>query len=64
MEVMTFFMSLFARNSIKTVINLQIPGEHADCGNPLEPKSGFSYNPEIFMENNSMFFKALFLKYL
>lgn len=46
-----------SRNGIKTVINLQIPGEHADCGNALEPKSGFSYNPEVFMENNSMFFK-------
>eukprot|EP00066_Takifugu_rubripes_P011608 XP_011600874.1 PREDICTED: protein tyrosine phosphatase domain-containing protein 1 [Takifugu rubripes] len=46
----------FRRNSIKTVINLQIPGEHADCGNPLEPNSGFSYNPEIFMENNIYFY--------
>ncbi|XP_061650156.1 protein tyrosine phosphatase domain-containing protein 1 isoform X1 [Phyllopteryx taeniolatus] len=46
----------FIRNSIKTVINLQIPGEHAGCGNPLEPESGFSYNPETFMENNIYFY--------
>lgn len=48
-----------SRNGIKTVINLQIPGEHASCGNPLEPESGFSYHPEVFMENNSKSFKYL-----
>ncbi|XP_031695448.1 protein tyrosine phosphatase domain-containing protein 1 [Anarrhichthys ocellatus] len=46
----------FRRNGIKTVINLQIPGEHASCGNPLEPESGFSYRPEVFMENNIYFY--------
>ncbi|XP_044207976.1 protein tyrosine phosphatase domain-containing protein 1 [Thunnus albacares] len=46
----------FRRNGIKTVINLQIPGEHASCGNPLEPESGFSYHPEAFMENNIYFY--------
>lgn len=47
-------VSFESRNGIKTVINLQTPGEHASCGNPLEPESGFSYRPEVFMENNSM----------
>ncbi|XP_029995126.1 protein tyrosine phosphatase domain-containing protein 1 [Sphaeramia orbicularis] len=46
----------FRRNGIKTVINLQTPGEHASCGNPLEPESGFSYRPEVFMENNIYFY--------
>ncbi|XP_041860108.1 protein tyrosine phosphatase domain-containing protein 1 [Melanotaenia boesemani] len=46
----------FKRNDIKTVINLQIPGEHASCGKPLEPESGFSYRPEVFMENNIYFY--------
>ncbi|KAK5894909.1 hypothetical protein CesoFtcFv8_011552 [Champsocephalus esox] len=46
----------FRRDGIKTVINLQIPGEHASCGNPLEPESGFSYRPEVFMENNIYFY--------
>ncbi|XP_054634995.1 protein tyrosine phosphatase domain-containing protein 1 isoform X1 [Dunckerocampus dactyliophorus] len=46
----------FRRNGIKTVINLQTPGEHASCGNPLEPESGFSYNPEAFMKNNIYFY--------
>lgn len=35
---------------LKTVINLQRPGEHASCGNALEPESGFTYRPEAFME--------------
>ncbi|XP_026800777.3 protein tyrosine phosphatase domain-containing protein 1 [Pangasianodon hypophthalmus] len=40
----------FQRCGLKTVINLQRPGEHADCGNPLEPESGFTYRPETFMQ--------------
>ncbi|XP_040015503.1 protein tyrosine phosphatase domain-containing protein 1 isoform X1 [Xiphias gladius] len=35
---------------LKTVINLQRPGEHASCGNALEQESGFTYRPETFME--------------
>ncbi|XP_056158131.1 protein tyrosine phosphatase domain-containing protein 1 [Lampris incognitus] len=46
----------FKRNGIKTVINLQKPGEHASCGGPLEPESGFSYRPEVFMENDIYFY--------
>ncbi|XP_068187051.1 protein tyrosine phosphatase domain-containing protein 1 [Antennarius striatus] len=46
----------FRRAGIRTVINLQTPGEHASCGNPLEPESGFSYRPEVFMENNIYFY--------
>ncbi|XP_072418893.1 protein tyrosine phosphatase domain-containing protein 1 isoform X1 [Chiloscyllium punctatum] len=42
--------------NIKSVINLQIPGEHDHCGDPLELKSGFSYLPETFMEHNIYFF--------
>ncbi|GFG37415.1 hypothetical protein Cfor_05161, partial [Coptotermes formosanus] len=40
---------------IKSIINLQKPGEHASCGNPLEC-SGFTYDPNIFMENNIYFY--------
>ncbi|XP_067359872.1 protein tyrosine phosphatase domain-containing protein 1 isoform X2 [Channa argus] len=40
----------FQRCSLKTIINLQRPGEHASCGNPLEPESGFTYRPETFMK--------------
>ncbi|XP_059844451.1 protein tyrosine phosphatase domain-containing protein 1, partial [Hypanus sabinus] len=42
--------------NIRSVINLQVPGEHGHCGDPLELKSGFSYLPEIFMENDIYFF--------
>ncbi|XP_069764916.1 protein tyrosine phosphatase domain-containing protein 1 isoform X2 [Narcine bancroftii] len=42
--------------NIKSVINLQVPGEHSYCGDPLELKSGFSYLPEVFMENDIYFF--------
>ncbi|XP_029947900.1 protein tyrosine phosphatase domain-containing protein 1 [Salarias fasciatus] len=40
----------FESCGLKTVINLQRPGEHASCGYPLEPESGFTYRPETFME--------------
>uniref|UniRef100_A0A8C5D4E1 Protein tyrosine phosphatase domain-containing protein 1 n=1 Tax=Gouania willdenowi TaxID=441366 RepID=A0A8C5D4E1_GOUWI len=46
----------FKSNGIKTLINLQTAGEHATCGKPLEPNSGFSYCPEVFMENNIYFY--------
>ncbi|KAE8297899.1 Protein tyrosine phosphatase domain-containing protein 1 [Larimichthys crocea] len=39
----------FQRCGLKTVINLQRPGEHASCGNSLEQESGFTYRPETFM---------------
>lgn len=44
------------RRGIKTIINLQRPGEHASCGNPLEQESGFTYLPEAFMEAGSKSF--------
>ncbi|NXM32220.1 PTPC1 protein, partial [Oxyruncus cristatus] len=46
----------FERYGIKTVINLQRPGEHASCGNPLEQESGFTYLPEAFMEAGIYFY--------
>ncbi|XP_028848584.1 protein tyrosine phosphatase domain-containing protein 1 isoform X1 [Denticeps clupeoides] len=46
----------FQRCGLKTVINLQRPGEHANCGNPLEPESGFTYCPEIFMNSGIYFY--------
>ena len=44
----------FQRNGIKSLINLQHPGEHSSCGFGLEPVSGFSYIPEHFMQEDSM----------
>ncbi|XP_075039286.1 protein tyrosine phosphatase domain-containing protein 1 isoform X2 [Mixophyes fleayi] len=46
----------FQSCGVKTVINLQRPGEHASCGNPLEQESGFTYLPEAFMEAEIYFY--------
>ncbi|KAI4885512.1 hypothetical protein NFI96_023598 [Prochilodus magdalenae] len=46
----------FQKFGLRTVINLQRPGEHANCGNPLEPESGFTYRPETFMEAGIYFY--------
>ncbi|XP_040305510.1 protein tyrosine phosphatase domain-containing protein 1 isoform X2 [Herpailurus yagouaroundi] len=46
----------FRSHGIKTIINLQRPGEHASCGNPLEQESGFTYLPEAFMEAGIYFY--------
>ena len=41
--------------NIKSIINLQEPGEHAHCGNGLH-SSGFSYDPQVFMRENIYFY--------
>uniref|UniRef100_A0A8C9UJS5 Protein tyrosine phosphatase domain-containing protein 1 n=1 Tax=Spermophilus dauricus TaxID=99837 RepID=A0A8C9UJS5_SPEDA len=46
----------FLSHGIKTIINLQRPGEHASCGNSLEQESGFTYLPETFMEAGIYFY--------
>lgn len=42
-------INIFKELHIKTIINMQIPGEHPYCGDGIN-KSGFSYDPEMFME--------------
>ncbi|RVE71932.1 hypothetical protein OJAV_G00056860 [Oryzias javanicus] len=46
----------FNRLSIKSIINMQLPGEHAHCGPPLDPDSGFTYSPQTFMDNDIYFY--------
>uniref|UniRef100_A0A3P9AJM7 Protein tyrosine phosphatase domain-containing protein 1 n=1 Tax=Esox lucius TaxID=8010 RepID=A0A3P9AJM7_ESOLU len=46
----------FKRLNIKSIINMQLPGEHAHCGPPLEPSTGFTYSPQTFMDNDIFFF--------
>jgi len=41
----------FKRFNIKTIINLQKPGEHPYCGHGLVDSAGFSYDPQLFMDN-------------
>ncbi|XP_053509129.1 protein tyrosine phosphatase domain-containing protein 1 isoform X2 [Ictalurus furcatus] len=48
---------------LKTIINLQRPGEHASCGYPLEPESGFTYHPEVFMEAGIYFYNFVWKDY-
>ncbi|XP_064605201.1 protein tyrosine phosphatase domain-containing protein 1-like isoform X2 [Liolophura sinensis] len=45
----------FKEAGIKSVINIQKPGEHASCGEHLD-ESGFSYNPQLFMDNDVFFY--------
>ncbi|XP_052781472.1 protein tyrosine phosphatase domain-containing protein 1-like isoform X2 [Mya arenaria] len=46
----------FVEKDIRSIVNLQIAGEHADCGpHKLDP-SGFLYNPQAFMEKGVFFY--------
>ncbi|CAH1153563.1 unnamed protein product [Phaedon cochleariae] len=47
---------------IKSIINLQTPREHASCGQPLE-RSGFSYDPNMFMEQNIYYYNFAWKDY-
>uniref|UniRef100_A0A671KD56 Protein tyrosine phosphatase domain-containing protein 1 n=1 Tax=Sinocyclocheilus anshuiensis TaxID=1608454 RepID=A0A671KD56_9TELE len=46
----------FKQLNIKSIINMQLPGEHAHCGPPLDPGSGFTYSPQIFMDSQIYFY--------
>ncbi|XP_073709881.1 protein tyrosine phosphatase domain-containing protein 1 isoform X4 [Misgurnus anguillicaudatus] len=46
----------FKQLNIKSIINMQLSGEHAHCGPPLETDSGFTYSPQIFMDNHTVYF--------
>ncbi|XP_062860429.1 protein tyrosine phosphatase domain-containing protein 1 [Trichomycterus rosablanca] len=46
----------FKKLNIKSIINMQLPGEHTHCGPELDPDSGFTYSPQIFMENQIYFY--------
>ncbi|XP_051580635.1 protein tyrosine phosphatase domain-containing protein 1 [Myxocyprinus asiaticus] len=46
----------FKRLNIKSIINMQLPGEHAHCGPALEPDSGFTYSPQVFMDSQIYFY--------
>ncbi len=45
----------FKRLGIRSIVNLQTPGEHASCGPKLH-KSGFTYDPNDFMKNDIFFY--------
>ncbi|XP_053376892.1 protein tyrosine phosphatase domain-containing protein 1-like [Mercenaria mercenaria] len=41
---------------INSIVNLQIAGEHAECGPSKLDPSGFLYNPQAFMEKGIFFY--------
>ncbi|PRP88003.1 Protein tyrosine phosphatase domain-containing protein 1 [Planoprotostelium fungivorum] len=47
-------ISQFQNFRTGAIINLQMPGEHASCGDGLD--GAFSYRPEAFMDNGISFF--------
>ncbi|XP_020707789.2 protein tyrosine phosphatase domain-containing protein 1-like isoform X3 [Athalia rosae] len=47
---------------IKTIVNLQTPGEHASCGGPLED-SGFAYDPNVFMTHEIYYYNFAWKDY-
>lgn len=49
---------IHSRSNVVAVFNLEELGEHAYCGRG-NLMSGFSYDPEQFMKNNSMTFSIL-----
>ena len=44
----------FKKNNIKLIVNCEIHGEHPNCGpnRGLEPESGYSYSPSLFIAEN------------
>ncbi len=48
-------MDQFLNLGIRSIINLQTPGEHASCGPNLTP-AGFTYDPADFMKANVFFY--------
>jgi hypothetical protein len=46
----------FKDKGVKAVFNLQEPGEHPYCGDGIIPKVGFSYTPELLMNNGIQYY--------
>ena len=38
------------------IFNLQEPGEHSLCADGIDPRIGFSYNPDIFNNEGMAYF--------
>lgn len=50
----------FLDSNIGAIVNLQLPGEHALCGDGIH-RSGFSYEGEEFMENGIFYYNFGFV---
>lgn len=49
-------LNQFKQYSIAGVFNLQLHGEHASCGDGIDRNIGFSYDPQLLMDNNVSYF--------
>jgi hypothetical protein len=52
-------VTVFKKEGIHAIMNLEQINEHAFCGDGLEITSGFSYLPESFMDAGSKLTKFL-----
>ena len=48
---------------IRSVINLQTPGEHASCGPHLQQAKGFTYDPNDFMSEDIFYYNFAWKDY-
>ena len=48
---------------IKSIINLQTPGEHASCGPNLQQANGFTYDPNDFMSQDIFYYNFAWKDY-
>lgn len=63
MGLQKYIVSSICRVGIRSIINLQLCGEHASCGPGLE-SSGFTYVPQEFMDQDGweyLFITDIFL---
>ena len=49
--------------NIKSIINLQTPGEHASCGPNLQHVNGFTYDPNEFMSQDIFYYNFAWKDY-
>ena len=48
---------------IRSIINLQTPGEHASCGPNLQQTNGFTYDPNDFMSQDIFYYNFAWKDY-
>ena len=48
---------------IKSIINLQTPGEHASCGPNLQQANGFTYDANEFMSQDIFYYNFAWKDY-
>ena len=57
------FIPLKQAARIRSIINLQTPGEHASCGPNLQQANGFTYDPNEFMSQDIFYYNFAWKDY-